>query len=66
MPCNTRPLVYTRSLSLSFGWALLAVLSVRFTDQPQRWAAALAAFMGVASLASLSGSAAMHDLLAWV
>ena len=53
-------------LGFAFGWALLAVLSVRFTDQPQRWAAAPAAFMGVASLASLSGSAAMHDLLAWV
>ena len=24
----------------ALGWAMLAVLSVRFTDQPQRWAAA--------------------------
>ena len=24
----------------ALGWALLAILSVRFTDQPQRWAAA--------------------------
>jgi len=53
-------------LSFAFGWALLAVLSVRFTDQPQRWAAAPAVFMGVAGLASLSGSAAVHDLLGWV
>jgi pimeloyl-ACP methyl ester carboxylesterase len=53
-------------LGFAFGWALLAVLSVRFTDQPQRWAAAPAAFMGVAGLASLSGSAAVHDLLSWV
>ena len=29
------------------GWALLAVLSVRFSDQPQRWAAAPAVFMAV-------------------
>ena len=27
-------------LAFALGWALLAVLSVRFTDQPQRWAAA--------------------------
>jgi pimeloyl-ACP methyl ester carboxylesterase len=53
-------------LGFAFGWALLAVLSVRFTDQPQRWAAAPAAFMVVAGLASLSGSAAVHDLLGWV
>ena len=45
-------------LGFAFGWALLAVLSVRFTDQPQRWAAAPAVFMGVAGLALLSGSAA--------
>src|SRR5215203_1115908 len=42
-------------LGFAFGWALLAVLSVRFTNQPQRWAVAPAAFMGVAGLASLSG-----------
>ena len=53
-------------LGFAFGWALVAVLSVRFTDQPQRWAAAPAAFMGVAGLASLSGSAAVRDLLSWV
>jgi pimeloyl-ACP methyl ester carboxylesterase len=53
-------------LGFAFGWALLAVLSVRFTDQPQRWAAAPAGFMGVAGLASLSGSDAVHDVLSWV
>ena len=53
-------------LGFAFGWALLAVLSVRFTDQPQRWAAAPAAFMALAGLALLSGFAAVHDLLSWV
>jgi pimeloyl-ACP methyl ester carboxylesterase len=53
-------------LGFAFGWALLALLSVRFTDQPQRWAAAPAAFMGVVGLALLSGSAAVHGLLGWV
>ena len=32
-------------LGFALGWALLAVLSVRFSDQSQRWAAAPAAFM---------------------
>ena len=53
-------------LGFAFGWALLAVLSVRFTDQPQRWAAAPAVFMALVGLALLSGSAAVHDLLGWV
>jgi pimeloyl-ACP methyl ester carboxylesterase len=34
-------------LGFAFGWALLAILSVRFTDQPQRWAAVPAAFMAL-------------------
>lgn len=53
-------------LAFALGWALLAVLSVRFGDQPQRWAAAPAVFMAVIGLASLSGSGAMHDVLSWV
>ena len=31
----------------ALGWTMLAVFSVRFTDQPQRWAAAPALFMGL-------------------
>jgi pimeloyl-ACP methyl ester carboxylesterase len=53
-------------LGFALGWALLAVLSVRFSDQPQRWAAAPAAFMAVLGVALLSGSAAMRDVLNWV
>ena len=34
----------------ALGWAMLAVLSVRFTDQPQRWAVAPALFMGLGGL----------------
>ena len=37
-------------LAFALGWALLAVLSTRFSDQPQRWAAAPATFMAVAGL----------------
>ena len=47
-------------LGFAVGWALLAVLSVRFTDQPQRWAVAPAAFMAVVGLGYFSGSAAVH------
>ncbi len=37
-------------VGLALGWAMLAVLSVRFTDQPQRWAAAPALFMGLTAV----------------
>jgi pimeloyl-ACP methyl ester carboxylesterase len=53
-------------LAFALGWALLAVLSVRFSDQPQRWAAAPATFMAVAGLVALSGSAAVQAVFSWV
>ena len=53
-------------LGFALGWALLAVLSVRFSGQPQRWAAAPAMFMAVAGLVSLSGSAAVQAGFSWV
>lgn len=34
-------------IGFAFGWALLAIISVRFTDQPQRWAAVPAALMAL-------------------
>src|SRR5438270_13226587 len=42
-----REAVITGAILLGFavGWTLLAVLSVRFTDRPQRWAAVPAAVM---------------------
>src|SRR4029077_370360 len=50
------------------GWALLLVLSVFFTDSPQRWAAVPAAVMGVggAALLVLTPSSAALDALGWV
>jgi len=54
-------------LGFALGWALLAVLSVKFSDQPQRWAAAPAVFMGLSGGILLIGSDALvHDVLAWV
>jgi pimeloyl-ACP methyl ester carboxylesterase len=54
-------------LGFAFGWALLGVLSVRFSDQPQRWAAAPAAFLALAGLISLlpSGSVVQY-VFGWV
>ena len=54
-------------LGFAFGWALLAVLSVRFTDQPQRWAVAPAVFFAVAGLISLlpTGSV-VQKVFGWV
>ncbi len=50
------------------GWALLLVLSVRFTDRPQRWAGVPAAVMGVGGTALLvvRPSSAALDTLGWV
>ncbi|MBP2216526.1 alpha/beta fold hydrolase [Arthrobacter sp. CAN_C5] len=53
-------------LGSSLGWALLAVLSVRFTDQPQRWAAAPALFLGLGGLVLAVFGAPLQEALAWV
>ena len=54
-------------LAFASGWALLAALSVRLTDQPQRWAAAPAAFMVVAGLISLlPPGSVVQDVFGWV
>jgi pimeloyl-ACP methyl ester carboxylesterase len=53
-------------LAFALGWALLAVLSVRFTDQPQRWAAAPAVFFTLDGLISLIGSDAVNYVFGWV
>jgi hypothetical protein len=53
-------------LAFAFGWALLAVLSVRFSDQPQRWAATPGAFFALAGLISLIGSDTVNSVFGWV
>ena len=50
----------------ALGWAMLAVLSVRFTDQPQRWAVAPALFMGVGGLLLVGFGSSVHQVLNWV
>src|SRR4051794_30815244 len=62
--------VITGGLLLGFaaGWALLAVLSARFTHRPQRWAAVPAAAMGItgAGLIALAPGASTLSALGWV
>ena len=50
----------------ALGWAMLAVLSVRFTDQPQRWATAPALFMGVGGLLLVGVGPSVQQVLDWV
>ena len=50
----------------AFGWALLAVLSMRFSDQPQRWAVAPAIFMGLGGLFLLAFGSSVQSVLRWV
>src|SRR5215218_2635110 len=50
----------------ALGWVMLAVLSVRFTDQPQRWAAAPALFMGLGGLLLVGVGAPVDQVLDWV
>lgn len=48
------------------GWAALALLSTRLTDQPQRWAAVPAVFMGVSGLLLIVWGDAIRAPLNWL
>src|SRR3954452_10684131 len=65
-----REAVITGGLALGVAarWALLAVLSARFTDRPQPWAAVPAAAMGIsgAGLIALAPGAGTLGALGWV
>jgi pimeloyl-ACP methyl ester carboxylesterase len=55
-------------LGWGIGWALIAGLSIRFTDRPQRWALVPAAILGLTgiTLIAFAPGAAVMDQLAWV
>jgi pimeloyl-ACP methyl ester carboxylesterase len=53
-------------LGFALGWAMLALLSKRFTDQPQRWAAAPAVFMGAGGVLLVTFGSPMREALSWV
>ena len=48
------------------GWAMLAVLSTRYTDQPQRWAVRPALVMGVSGVLLLAFGDSVRTVLNWV
>jgi pimeloyl-ACP methyl ester carboxylesterase len=53
-------------VGFALGWAMLAVLSVRYTDRPQRWAVVPAAFMGVSGLLLIVFGSGVADALHWM
>jgi pimeloyl-ACP methyl ester carboxylesterase len=66
IPAEERAVSGAVLCGFALGWVMLAVLSVRFTDQPQRWAAAPALFMGVGGLLLVSFGAPVDQVLNWV
>ena len=69
LPVGTVDVNFSTAMVLfgwALGWALLAVLSIRFTDQPQRWAVAPAIFMAVAGALVLVATDSVVDALGWV
>jgi pimeloyl-ACP methyl ester carboxylesterase len=50
----------------ALGWAMLMILSVRFTDQPQRWAAAPAVLMGLSGALLIGFGSSIGEVLGWV
>lgn len=51
---------------LALGWAGLAVLSRRFTEQPQTWAAVPAVVMGLGGLLLVGFGSSVDGVLSWV
>src|SRR5215207_8508409 len=67
IPAKENVLTGVVLLAFALGWALLAVLSTQFTDQPQRWAAAPAVFLAIAGLISLlPPGSVVQDVFGWV
>jgi pimeloyl-ACP methyl ester carboxylesterase len=66
IPAEERAVTGAVLCGFALGWAMLAVLSVRFTDQPQRWAAAPAVFMGVGGVLLVGFGSPVHQVLDWV
>ena len=66
IPAEERAVTGAVLCGFALGWAMLAVLSVRFTDQPQRWAVAPALFMGVGGLLLVGFGSSVDQVLNWV
>jgi pimeloyl-ACP methyl ester carboxylesterase len=66
IPAEERAVTGGVLCGFALGWAMLAMLSVRFTDQPQRWAAVPALFMGLGGLLLIAFGSSVHRVLDWV
>jgi pimeloyl-ACP methyl ester carboxylesterase len=69
LPVGTADVNFSTAMVLvgwALGWALLAVLSTRFTEQPQRWAVVPAIFMAVAGVLVLVAPDPVTETLGWV
>lgn len=66
IPADERGVTAAVLYGSALGWATLAVLSVRFTHQPQRWAAAPALFMGLGGLLLMMFGPTVHEVLSWL
>jgi pimeloyl-ACP methyl ester carboxylesterase len=66
IPAEESELTGALLCGFALGWAMLAVLSVRFSDQPQRWAAAPALFLGLGGLLLVGFGSGVHGVLGWV
>src|ERR687891_1621804 len=66
IPAEESELAGALLCGFALGWAMLAVLSVRFSDQPQRWAAAPALFMGLGGLLLVGFGSSVREVLNWV
>ncbi len=69
LPVGTVDVNFSTAMVLfgfALGWALLAVLSARFTDQPQSWAVAPAIFMALSGVLVLVAPDSVVDALGWV
>ncbi|WUJ67915.1 alpha/beta hydrolase [Kribbella soli] len=66
VPAKDSEIVGAVLCGFALGWALLAGLSQRFTDQPQRWAVVPALFMGISGLLLVLFGSGADDVLKWV
>jgi pimeloyl-ACP methyl ester carboxylesterase len=66
IPARESELTGALLCGFALGWAMLTVLSVRVTDQPQRWAVAPAVFMGLGGSLLVVFGSEIQGVLAWV
>lgn len=66
VPVNESAIAGAALCGFALGWAALFLLSLWFTDQPQRWAVAPALFMGIGGLLLVAVGSHVREVLSWV